>query len=745
MTAKQSFPIIGMHCASCAISVEKLLASQPGVIAATVNYANAAAQIQFDPTLFDEAIARKKVISIGYDMLTGDIRQAQQLAEQVNSVGLKTLQRNVLFSVVLSLPIVLLNMFAMHMPFVHYILWMLSTPVTFISGKRFFVGAWKQALHKTANMDTLVALSAGTAYVFSVFSTLYPAFWTTRGLVPEVYFEAPSVVITFVLLGKLLEENAKSNTYGAIKKLMGLQPDTVIMLKNNEEVIVPIETIAVNDLLIAKPGEKIAVDGTVVEGHSFIDESMINGEPLPNEKTEGSKLFAGTVNQNGHLVYRADKVGADTVLAHIIKTVREAQGSKAPIQKTVDKIAAVFVPVVLLLAITALLAWLIFGGSTGLTNGMLAFVTVLVIACPCALGLATPTAIMVGVGAGAENGILIKDAECLETALQITDIVLDKTGTITEGKPSVTDVIWTNEADKTLLSGILLGLEQKSEHPLAGAVCRYFTEKGTEPAEVNMFSNIAGGGVTGFADGVIYFAGSLQLLQSMSIAIPDRIAEFTDLMSGKGCSVVILSNHSKALAAMALADKIKPSSKAAVRQLQQLHLKVHLLTGDNTKTAMAIAHEAGISPENVKASAAPKDKAEYIIALQQAGKKAAMVGDGINDSQALACADLSIAMGRGSDIAMDVAKITLVNSDLTKIPQAILLSRRTVRLIRQNLFWAFIYNTVGIPIAAGALQPLWGSSLPPMFAGAAMALSSVSVVLNSLRLRKQRGTNLLQQ
>ena len=714
-------------------AVEKTIKAQRGVVNAAVNLANASALVEYDTDTTSPNKIKQAVQSIGYDMITDTAAAQPDKIEKLNRDNYKALRLKTIYAAALSIPLVYIAMFAMDMPDANYTMWLLATPVVFVFGRQFFIGAWKQARHLTANMDTLVALSTGIAYLFSVFNTLYPLFWTSKGLQAGVYFEAAAVVITFILLGKLLEERAKSNTSSAIKKLIGLQPDTVTRMKDGNEEIVSIAFVAVNDTLLVKPGEKIAVDGEVVTGDSFVDESMISGEPVPVEKVAGAKVFAGTINQKGSFQFRAEKVGSDTLLANIIKMVQVAQGSKAPVQKLVDRIAGVFVPVVMGIALLSLLAWVVLGGNNGFTHGLLAMVTVLVIACPCALGLATPTAIMAGIGKGAENGILIKDAESLETAHNVNAIVLDKTGTITEGHPEVVSVMWRDGIDVHKLSAVLYSIEAQSEHPLAGAITKYFKEKRTETLPVTSFSSITGGGVTAVYDHTIYFAGSRKMVASMNIIIPPDLALQADTLSAQANTIIWLTDHAKALAFAAITDKVKPTSAQAVATLQGMGIDLYMLTGDNELAAKAIAAQAGI--KNYKAETSPADKANFIKELQDRGKIVAMVGDGINDSQALAQADVSIAMGKGTDIAIDVAKMTLISSDLAHIPRAIKLSRKTVQIIRQNLFWAFIYNMIGIPLAAGALYPVNGFLLNPMIAGAAMALSSVSVVSNSLRLK----------
>ncbi|MEI9934998.1 MAG: copper-translocating P-type ATPase [Ferruginibacter sp.] len=660
-----------------------------------------------------------------------ETEEAKESLEQIHQQKFRELRNKTIGSVALSVPMIIIGMFFTNIPYANYILWILATPVVIVFGKQFFVNAFKQAKHRSANMDTLVALSTGVAYLFSVFNTLFPQYWRSKGLQAHVYFEAAAVVIAFILLGKLLEEKAKGNTSSAIKKLIGLQPKTVTMVHDGgHQMEMPIASVKVGNILLVKPGEKIAVDGIVISGNSFVDESMISGEPIPVEKETNSKVFAGTINQKGSFQFKADKVGADTLLAQIIKMVQDAQGSKAPVQKLVDKIAGIFVPIVMGIAVLSLIVWIIFGGANGFTHGLLAMVTVLVIACPCALGLATPTAIMVAVGKGAEHGILIKDAESLELSMKINAVVLDKTGTITEGKPEVTDIIWlNNEASNDVLASI----EKQSEHPLAEAVVKYLSIKNYLP--VHHFESITGFGAKANVSDQLYYVGNLKLLQSNNIAVDDILINAANEWLAEAKTVIYFANKKNALAVIAIADKIKPSSVDAVKQLQQTNVNVYMLTGDNAATAKVIAEQAGI--KHFKAEVLPADKAAFVKELQQQGKIVAMVGDGINDSNALAQADVSIAMGTGSDIAMDVAKMTIISSDLSKIPQAILLSKHTVTTIKQNLFWAFIYNVIGIPIAAGILYPVNGFLLNPMIAGAAMALSSVSVVSNSLRLKLQ--------
>src|SRR6266542_759595 len=733
---KKSFPVTGMSCASCAASAQTILEHQPGIVSVNVNYANNLAQIEYNAALAKPMEFKTALQSIGYDLVVDENEASKAVLENEHQQKLKSLKQKTIWSIVFSVPLVIVGMFFMSMPYANYIMWLLATPVVLIFGRQFFVNAFKQAKYGKANMDTLVALSTGIAYAFSVFNTLYPQFWHSRGLHAHVYFEASAVVIAFILLGKLLEERAKASTSSAIKKLMGLQPKTVTVVHaNNHTMEIPVGQVKVDDTILVRPGEKIPVDGVVTQGNSFVDESMISGEPMPVEKTTGEKVFAGTINQKGGFQFRAEKVGGETLLAHIIKMVQEAQGSKAPVQKLVDKIAGIFVPVVIGIAILSFIAWQLLGGDNALTQGLCALVTVLVIACPCALGLATPTAIMVGVGKGAENNILIKDAESLEQGYKVNAVVLDKTGTITEGKPAVTDIVWNNDAENNLLNrSIIYVLEKQSEHPLAEAVADHFEKDATSNIKLQNFESITGQGVKASYDNQTWFIGNKRLMEENKIQTNNHLAAKASQLQEDAKTVVYFSDDKNVHAVIAIADKIKETSVSAVKKLLQRGIEVYMLTGDNQNAAEAIARKVGIT--SYKAEVLPSQKAAFVKELQQQGKVVAMVGDGINDSHALAQADVSIAMGKGSDIAMDVAKITLITSDLNSIPKALKLSQRTVKAIRQNLFWAFIYNLIGIPIAAGILFPFNGFLLNPMIAGAAMALSSVSVVSNSLRLKQ---------
>ncbi len=729
---QETFPVLGMSCAACAARVDKTLNRLEGVAHAAVNYAAATATVQYDRRHCTPEALQRAVQEAGYDLLITHSGSEAEQADEAHRQKYHTLKRRTLWAVVLAAPVAVIGMALTEWRYAAPLSCLLSAPVVFGLGRGFFAGAWKQLRHGSANMDTLVAVSTGIAWLFSLFNLVFPEFWRSRGIEPHVYFEASSVIIAFILLGRTLEERAKGRTSTAIRKLMGLRGTTVTVVQGQTTRLVPVEQVRPGDLILVRPGERIAVDGTVTEGESYVDESSLSGEPVPVAKQKGDSVFAGTLNGKGSLHFRADKVGTDTLLAKIIRMVQDAQGSKAPVQQLADRIAAVFVPVVMGIALLAFLVWTASGAENGFTHGLLAAVTVLIIACPCALGLATPTAIMVGMGKGAERGILIKDAESLETAQRVDTVVLDKTGTVTEGRPAVTRLAW---ADGTApCPEVLAGLESLSEHPLAEALVQHLAD--VKPAAVSAFESLTGRGVRGTVQGVTYYAGNRRLLDERQITIPAELETLAQHLTNEAQTVIWLADDTRALALAALADKVKPTSAQAVDTLRHQGIDVWLLTGDNEATARQIAAQAGI--DHFRAGMLPQDKAAFVHALQQQGKTVAMVGDGINDSAALAQADLSIAMGSGSDIAMDVAKMTLITSDPAKVPEALRLSRLTVRTIRQNLFWAFVYNLIGIPVAAGVLYPLCGFLLNPMIGGAAMAFSSVSVVANSLRLARRK-------
>ena len=731
-SVKQTFPVADMSCAACAAKVDKVLNSVPGVSRAAVNFAAATALVEYDPAQCSPAALREAVRQAGYDLIVGAGDAARE-AEKAAGERYRSLKRRTVWAIALSVPVVVVGMFWMGMPYAEEFMWLLSTPVVFVLGRDFFVNAWRQLRRGSANMDTLVAGSTGVAYLFSVANMLFPGFWEARGIHPHVYFEAASVIIAFILLGRLLEARARDHTSEAIRKLMGLQPATVVRIApDGGQHEVAVAEIRPGDLLLARPGERIAVDGTVAEGSSYVDESMLTGEPVPAAKGPGDAVFAGTVNQRGSFRFTAAKVGSETLLAQIIRLVQEAQGSKAPVQKLVDRIAGIFVPVIIGIALVSFAAWVLLDPENGFSHGLLALVTVLIIACPCALGLATPTAIMAGIGKGAENGILIKDAESLETAVRVDVVVLDKTGTLTEGRPEVTDLVWAGDDDSH--RNILCALEKLSEHPLAGAVAAHL--EGCAPVTVKGFESITGRGVSGTVGGRTYYAGNEALLDEHGIAVSEELRAAAERMAGEAKTVVWFADAQRALAVAGITDRLKEGSAEAVRELREQGIAVWMLTGDGEAAAREVARKAGI--DNYRAGVLPHQKEAFIRALQEEGHTVAMAGDGINDSAALARADLGIAMGRGSDIAMEAAPVTIISSDLTKIAEAIRLSRLTVRTIRQNLFWAFVYNLIGVPVAAGALYPLLGVQLDPMIAGAAMAMSSVSVVTNSLRLKRAK-------
>lgn len=721
---KNTYPVLGMSCASCAARVDKTLNGLPGVYQATVNYATAVAQVEYNPEVCSDATLQSAVQDAGYDLLVDTGEDAADKAEEIRLTRYRKIKRRTVAALLLSLPIMVISMFFEDISSLKYVLWILATPVVFGLGREFYINAWRQLKHGTSNMDTLVAVSTGIAYTFSVFNLLFPDFWLSRGIEPHIYFEAASVIIAFILLGRLLEERAKQNTSTAIKKLISLQPKTITIIVDSDERTVPITAVQKGDTILVKPGERIAVDGMVVTGESYVDESMLNGEPVPLHKQSGEKVFAGTINQKGTFRFIADKIGSDTMLAQIIRMVQDAQGSKAPVQKLVDRIARFFVPAIISISIIAFIAWIFLAPTNGFTNGLLAMVTVLIIACPCALGLATPTAIMVGIGKGAEKGILIKDAQSLEIAQKIDTIILDKTGTITAGHPIVVESLWENGFEHS--RKILYSLEKLSEHPLSDAVVN--TLQNEKEISIDKFENVPGKGVKGIVGSQTYYVGNLSLLNDNHITIASHLQELANKWTQEAKTLVWFADSTQAIAAIALTDEIKQTSAQAISQLQEMGVEVYMLTGDNAISAQAISRKVGIN--HYKAGVLPNEKAQFIKELQANGKKVGMVGDGINDSAALAQADLSIAMGQGSDIAVDTAMATILSSDR--------LSQLTIKTIYQNLFWAFIYNLIGIPIAAGIFYSVNGFLLNPMWASAAMAFSSVSVVLNSLRLKRKR-------
>ena len=725
---KATFPILNMACAACSAAVEQTLRVQKGVLEVTVNLASAQAYVVYDKRITSPRKLAKAVKAAGFVLVEPSDDENETVAGY-HRKRVKQRRMAVIGSLILFVPLMVLSMTMPPVAHLHYIMWALATPILFVFGWGFLKGAWQQARNGRANMDTLVTVSTLVAYLFSIFNTLFPEFWLERGLEPHVYFEASAGIITFVSIGKMLEEQAKNSTTAAITKLMGLQPKNVTRIAENGEMVsVPILSVVVGDNLMVYPGERIAVDGVVYGGDSYVDESMLTGEPMPVRKQSGNEVFAGTLNGKGVLYYKVLKTGDNTLLSHIIRVVQEAQGSKAPVQRLVDKVAAVFVPVIFAVAIVAFVVWMLVGGDEAFSHALLAFVTVLVIACPCALGLATPTAITVGIGKVAEQGVLIKNADALERACRVTSVVLDKTGTITQGTPSVVHTYWCDEA---LARRVLCDIETRSEHPLAQAVTSYLQDM--VAGEITHFETLPGRGVTACIDGAKYYIGNSRLMAHLQLDIPVEMQKETAQWECDAYTVVWVAATDRVLAALAIADALKPSSVQAVEAMKQAGLQVYMLTGDSKSTARVMAQKVGI--ENIEAEVLPEQKAHYIKTLQQQGEVVAMIGDGINDSAALAQADVSIAMGTGSDIAMDVAAMTIVSGDLSRVAQAIHISRQTVTTIRQNLFWAFIYNMIGVPVAAGVLYPCCGFLLNPMIASAAMALSSVSVVSNSLRLK----------
>lgn len=729
-TVKKIYPVLGMHCAGCAGNVERTVKGQDGVINGAVNLAANSLSVELDTDKITPERLQDIVRKAGYDLIIEEDNAVKRQEEEQHK-RYKELRNKTIGAWIFSLPVAILGMFFMHLPYVNFIMLVLSLPVLLYFGNSFYINAWKQLKIGRTNMDTLVALSTSIAFLFSLFNTFFPDFWYARGLEPHVYYEAATVIIAFVLLGKLMEEKAKGNTSAAIRKLMGLQPKTARLIKDGKEEDVLIDSLRVGDEISVRPGEKIPVDGIVTNGDSFVDESMITGEPIPVEKKAGEHVLAGTINQKGTFVLEVEKIGQETILAHIIRMVQEAQGSKAPVQRIVDKVTAIFVPVVLCIAVLTFAVWMIFGGMDYFSHAMLSAVSVLVIACPCALGLATPTALMVGIGKGASNHILVKDAVALEQMCKVNAVIFDKTGTLTEGHPSVTGWLWSKAEDEDY-KPILLAAEQKSEHPLAGAIVEALSSEKIEPAVISSFESITGKGIKVEVEHQIYWVGSHKLLITFGAEINDVMKDMLKQYEKEGKSVVYFGRDRDLLAAIVISDKLKPSSYPAVKQLKANGIYVCMLTGDGHLTAQAVAGELDI--DRFVADALPSDKENVVKELQSEGRIVAMVGDGINDSQALARADVSVAMGQGTDIAMDVAMVTLMTSNLLMLPKAFRLSRQTVTLIRQNLFWAFIYNLIGIPIAAGILFPINGILLNPMLASAAMAFSSISVVLNSLSL-----------
>ncbi len=732
---QEALGVTGMTCASCAVSLEKHLQKIPGVHRAFVNYPNQSLNIEFDQAILSLEDIKASAGELGYNVITGNAPQRQTLKEEVASQRLKSLEIKLIVAISFSLPVFIISMFLMgKVPFERWILLGLSLPVVVYSGKEFFLNAARKAKHFTSNMDTLVALSTGVAFLFSLFNTLFPEYLIDQGLQPHVYYESVVVIITLILLGRYLEERAKGRTSSAIKSLMGLQPKELTVIRNGEEVLISILNVIPGDLVLLRPGERVPVDGKVKRGESYVDESMITGEPIPVPKMKGDYVFAGTINQKGSLKILAKEIGESTLLGNIISFVQNAQATKPPVQKLVDKIASIFVPTVVGLAFFASVIWYFCGPEPVFSHAFVVLITVLIIACPCALGLAVPTALMVGMGKGAKAGILVKDASALEMAHKFDLLVLDKTGTLTEGRPTMTNLKIASHAEERQVRSILLSLEKQSEHPLAQAVVRGIGE-GVSPLMVTHFESMTGLGVRGVINGRTYMLGSSVLVQNLRLSMETSLLNQVEDWQSKGLTVIYLSDETNVLAVLSIRDKIREGAKKAIKDLEGLGIDIWMLTGDSKGAAQEVARELGI--RNFRARQMPDSKSDFVVEMQTAGHLVAMVGDGINDAQALAQADLGIAMGSGTDIAMDSAGITLMQSDIRSLVKVVHLSRMTLGTIRQNLFWAFIYNLIAIPVAAGVLYPAFGFLLNPMIGGAAMAASSISVVLNSLRLNQK--------
>jgi len=737
-----TLPVEGMTCASCVARVEKVLKKVNGVESAAVNLASERVTFSFDPTKTDLSQLAAVVDEAGYKLLLPTPATSQNAADSAEPPPVGThqeqtyrkLKSDFLFSAALTLPIMFISMVSMaewfmrwspfSMDEVNKLLFLATTVVIFLPARRFFQAAWKLAKHFSADMNTLVAVGTGTAYMFSSLVVLFPEWLPDAAAANAVYLDTAATITTLILLGRMLEAKAKRKTTDAIKKLLSLQPKTALVHRNGNEFDIPISDLTVDDTIIVRPGEKIPVDGIITVGRTSIDESLVTGESMPVDKAIGQKVIGGTINKNGSIEFRATAVGKDTVIANIVRLVEEAQGSKAPIQALADRIASVFVPIVISIAVLTFLLWFVVGGLP-FTAAMINFIAVLIIACPCALGLATPTAIMVGTGLGATRGILIKNAESLERAQKIQTIVLDKTGTVTEGRLSVTDFTVYNGFDEQFVIERAASLESRSEHPVGKAIVEYASHRGSQLDGVQEFESIPGLGLLGVVHGDSVVIGNDGMMERRSVS--RLVAEqVSSQLTREGKTPVFVSINGTLSGVFGIADTIKPESRDAILQLKKMNLNIVMITGDNSRTAQAIGEQTGI--DTVIAEVLPHEKAGHIKRLQASGRIVAMVGDGINDAPALAQADVSIAMATGTDVAMETADITLMNSDLPSVVEAIRLSKRTMRTIKQNLFWAFVYNVIGIPVAALGL-------LNPMVAAGAMAMSSVSVVTNSLRLR----------
>jgi Cu+-exporting ATPase len=727
--------IIGMSCASCVRKVEEALSRVPGVLGASVNLATERATVEYLPGAVDPAKLKRAVRNAGYEAL--ELERGDEVRER----AYLELKRRLILGIILTVPILalayadLLGLSGLIPRGVNFLLQLLlATPVQFWVGWQFYRGAWAAAKHRTSDMNTLIAVGTSAAYIYSVVATFFPGFFAAHGLEAHVYFDTAAAIIVLIILGRLLEARAKGRASETIKKLIGLQPKTARVIREGQELDIPVEEVAVGDIVVVRPGEKIPVDGVILEGYSAVDESMITGESIPAEKGPGDEVIGATLNRTGSFKFRATKVGKETALAQIIRLVEEAQGSKPPIARLADLIASYFVPVVIGVAIMTFIMWLLFGPEPRLTYALLNSIAVLVIACPCALGLATPISIMVGTGKGAEYGVLIRGGEALEAAHKLDAIVLDKTGTLTRGEPQVTEIISQDGREEAILA-LAASAERRSEHPLGEAIVKRAGELGLELADPEEFTAIPGRGLRARVDGREVLLGNLRLMGEEGLALGELRRE-AERLSAEGKTPLFLAVDRRVAGVIAVADTLKEGSREAVAALKRLGLEVLMITGDNPRTAAAIAKEAGIEADCVLAEVLPQEKAAKIKELQAKGERVAMVGDGINDAPALAQADIGIAIGTGVDVALEAADITLISGDLRGVVTAIALSRATIRNIKQNLFWAFFYNTALIPVAAGALYPFFGILLSPIFAAAAMGMSSLTVVSNALRLRR---------
>ena len=739
-SVKSTLKIEGMHCASCVVRVEKALQKLPGVLEATVNLNLEEAKVSFIPELVSVADMKVTIGEIGYQVVEEKDTNLNDWDKVHKQKSYDTLKEKLIFAITLTLPVLILSMFP-QLPLLReisqqtrwIILFVLTTPVVLFSGGQFYTSAWKTFRHLAADMNTLIAIGTGSAYIYSVLNTIFPVLFPQA--LRHVYYDTAAVIITLILFGRLLEARAKGRTSEAIKRLLGLQPKTARVIRNGKETDISIREVQVGDIIRVRPGEKIPVDGLIQEGRSVVDESMISGEPIPVAKNQGDSVIGGTVNKTGSFLFIASRVGKNTVLAQIVKLVQNAQASKAPIQRLADIIAGYFVPVVIMIAIVTFLIWLIFGPAPQLTYALITFITVLIIACPCALGLATPTSIMVGTGRGAELGILIKSAESLETAHKITSVILDKTGTVSVGKPEVTDLVPINGYAEDELLSLAASLEKTSEHPLGEALLKKAEERKLTLTTAQDFQAIPGLGIKGTVNSKNVIIGNEKLMQDLEVDFSDVVRVQTELLNS-GKSVMFVAVDKIVAGIVAVADPLKPESMSAIRRLKESGLKTYMITGDNPKVARIIAGQLGI--DEFYAEVLPDEKAKYVKSLQENGEIVAMVGDGINDAPALAQADVGIAIGTGTDIAIEASDITLIRGDLNGVAVALELSQAMIRNIKQNLFGSFFYNSLGIPIAAGVLYPFFGILLSPIIAAAAMAASSVTVVSNALRLKRFR-------